>query len=86
VLYVGPGFYVTVEPAAEALLAVSPRSPREGIRVALEVGRLHSALAVAAGGLLVPEEPAVERLLTRLGVPWARTHAPFVPRSSGSHH
>lgn len=86
VLYVGPGFYVTVEPASEALLAVSPRSPHEGIRVALEVGRLHAALAVADGRLLVPDEPALERLLARLGVNWTRTHAPFSPISSGSPH
>jgi urease accessory protein UreE len=86
VLYVGPGFYVTVEAACEALLAVSPRSPREGIRVALEVGRLHAALAMADGRLLVPDEPALERLLARLGVDWTRTRAPFAPISSGSPH
>lgn len=86
VLYVGPGWFVTVEPAAEALLAVTPRSPREGLRVALEVGRLHAALAVTGGRLLVPDEPAIERLLRRLDVPWVRAREPFVPVSSGSPH
>ena len=87
VLHVGPGWYVTVEAAPEALLAITPRTPREGLRVALEVGRLHSALAVAGGGrLLVPDEPAVERLLRRLDVPWARAREPFLPVSSGSPH
>jgi len=86
VLYVGPGWYVTVEAAPEALLAVSPRTPREGLRVALEVGRLHAALAVAGRRLLVPDEPAVERLLRRLDVPWVRTREPFLPVSSGSPH
>lgn len=85
-LHVGPGWYVTVEAASEALLAVHPRSPREAIRVALEVGRLHSALAVAAGRLLVPDEPATERLLQRLGVRWERRHEAFHPISSGSPH
>ena len=85
-LYVGPGWYVTVEAASEALLAVSPRSPREGIRVALEVGRLHAALALAGGRLLVPDEPAMERLLRRLDVPWQRTHEPFLPVSTGTPH
>jgi urease accessory protein UreE len=85
-LHVGPGWYVTVEAASEALLAVHPRSPREAIRVALEVGRLHSALAVSAGRLLVPDEPATERLLRRLDVPWERVHEPFLPISSGSPH
>jgi urease accessory protein UreE len=86
VLYVGPGWFVTVEAAPEALLAVSPRGRREGIRVALEVGRLHAALAVAGERLLVPDEPALERLLERLDVPWVRTHEPFVPVSTGSPH
>jgi urease accessory protein UreE len=83
---VGPGWYVTVEAAPEALLAVSPRSPREGLRVALEVGRLHAALAVAGGRLLVPDEPAVERLLRRLEVDWVRVHEPFLPLAAGSPH
>jgi len=86
VLHVGPGWYVTVEAAREALLAVTPRNPREGLRVALEVGRLHSALAVAGGRLLVPDEPGVERLLRRLDVPWVRAREPFLPVSSGSPH
>ena len=85
-LHVGPGWYVTVVAASEALLAIHPRSPREAIRVALEVGRLHSALAVSGERLLVPDEPATERLLERLGVPWARAHEPFHPASTGSPH
>lgn len=85
-LWVGLGWYVTVEAASEALLAVHPRSPREGIRVALEVGRLHSALAVSGGRLLVPDEPAMGRLLDRLDVRWERVHEPFDPISTGSPH
>lgn len=83
-LHVGPGWYVTVEAASEALLAVHPRSQREGLRVALEVGRLHSALAVSGDRLLVPDESPLERLLTRLDVPWTRVHAPFLPIGPGS--
>jgi urease accessory protein UreE len=86
VLHVGPGWYATVEAAPEALLAITPRTPREGLRVALEVGRLHAALAVAGSRLLVPDEPVVERLLRRLDVPWVRVHEPFRPVSSGSPH
>ena len=85
-LHIGPGFYVTVEAASEALLAVHPRGRREAVRVALEAGRLHSALAVSGGRLLVPDEPATERLLQRLGVRWERTHEPFHPVSTGSPH
>jgi urease accessory protein len=86
VVHLGPGWYVTVEAAPEALLAITPRTPREGLRVALELGRLHAALAMAGGRLLVPDEPAVARLLGRLGVAWVRTREPFVPVSSGSPH
>lgn len=85
-LCVGAGWFVTVEAASEALLAVYPRSPREAIRVALEVGRLHSALSVAGGRLLLPDEPASERLLQRLGVRWERSHEPFHPISTGTPH
>jgi len=86
VLHVGPGWYVAVEAAPEALLAITPRTPRQGLRIAQEVGRLHAALAVDGRRLLVPDEPAVERLLQRLGVGWVRAHEPFVPVSSGSPH
>ena len=86
VLYVGPGWFVVVEAAAEPLLAISPRTPREALRVALEIGRLHAALAIDDGRLLVPDEPAVERLLRRLEVPWVRVHEPFRPLASGSPH
>jgi urease accessory protein UreE len=65
---------------------VHPRSEREGLRVALEVGRLHAALAVAGDRLLVPDDPALERLLARLEVPWTRVHAPFLPIGTGSPH
>ena len=85
-LHVGPGWYVTVEAASEALLAVHPKSPREAIRVALEVGRLHSALAVSGDRILVPDDPGTERLLRRLGVRWEHTHEPFCPISTGSPH
>lgn len=86
VLHVGPGWFVTVEAAPEALLAITPRTPPEGLRVALEIGRLHAALAVAGGRLLVPDEPGVERLLRRLDVRWIRVREPFLPVSSGSPH
>jgi urease accessory protein UreE len=85
-LHVGAGWYVTVAAASEALLAIHPRSAREAIRVALEVGRLHSALAVSGERLLVPDEPAAQRLLRRLRVRWERAHEPFQPITTGSPH
>src|SRR5882724_8660304 len=46
VLYVGEDWYVEVEAAHEALLAVMPRTREEGLRVAFEVGNRHFTLAV----------------------------------------
>jgi urease accessory protein len=79
VLYVARDWYVVVEAAAEPVLAVKPTSREEAIRVAFEVGNRHFALAVDGEALLVPDDPAMEQLLSRLGVAWQRTHAAFEP-------
>src|SRR5882724_2467751 len=46
VLYVGPGWYVVAEAAREPVLAVTPRSRAEAIRIAFEVGNRHFTLAI----------------------------------------
>lgn len=86
VLHVGPEFYVCLEGALEPVLAVTPRTTAERIRVALAVGNQHGSLGVDGERLLVPDEPAMERLLTRLDVPWARTRSVFAPVSTGTPH
>jgi len=53
-LYRGAGWYVTIEAAAEPVLAVAPRSRDEALRVAFEVGNRHFALAIEGERLLVP--------------------------------
>src|SRR5207249_731341 len=79
VLYVGPGWYVAVEAASEPVLAVTPRSREEAVRVAFEVGNRHFTLALDGEQLLVPDDPAMDQLLTRLGVDFERRAAVFVP-------
>jgi urease accessory protein len=86
VLHVDAGWYVVVEAAPEPVLAVSPRSREEGLRVAFEVGNRHFTLAVDGERLLVPDDPAMEQLLRRLEVPFARAHAVFVPIGQGHRH
>ena len=86
VLYVGPEWYVTIEAAEEPVIAVLPRSREEGIRVAFEVGNRHFALALDGDRLLIPDDPAMEQLLTRLGASWHRTRAIFVPVGAGHRH
>lgn len=86
ILYVGRDWYVTVEAAAEPVLVVTPRSREEGLRVAFEVGNRHFTLALAGDRILVPDDPAMEQLLTRLGVLWERARTIFVPIGSGHRH
>ena len=86
ILYVAAEWYVIIEAAPEAVLAVTPRSREEGLRVAFEVGNRHFALAVDGARLLVPDDPAMERLLTRLGVRFERTRVAFLPLGHGHRH
>ncbi|HSF04532.1 MAG TPA: hypothetical protein VLG10_01960, partial [Methylomirabilota bacterium] len=86
VLHIGEGWYVVVEAAAEAVIAVTPRSHQEAIRVAFEVGNRHFTLALDGERVLVPDDPAMEQLLARLAVPWRRDRAVFVPVGAGHRH
>ena len=86
VLWVGDGVYVVIEAAEEAVIAITPRSHDEALRVAFEVGNRHFTLAIDGDRLLVPDDTAMEQLLTRLGVEWARARAVFVPLGAGHRH
>lgn len=89
VLAVEADWYLVVEPAPEPVLAVIPRDQTEAIRVAFEVGNRHFSLAFDDGSprvLLVPEDPAMEQLLSRLGVPWERRVTVFNPIGGGHRH
>ena len=86
VLWVGDGAYVVVEAASESVIAVTPRSHEEALRVAFEVGNRHFTLAIDGARLLVPDDTAMEQLLARLGVSWTKTRAVFVPVGSGHRH
>jgi urease accessory protein len=86
VLHVDRDWYVVIEAAVEAVLAVSPRSREEALRVAFEVGNRHFTLAVDGERLLVPDDPAMEQVLRRLDVPFERTRAVFEPLGHGHRH
>ncbi|MBI2215738.1 MAG: urease accessory protein UreE [Candidatus Rokubacteria bacterium] len=86
VLHVAPSWYVRIEAAAEPVLAVTPRSPHEAIRIAFEVGNRHFTLAIAGERLLVPDDPAMVQLLARLGIVFDPVEAPFVPVGFGHRH
>lgn len=86
ILHVARDWYVVVEAATEPVLAVTPRSRAEGLRVAFEVGNRHFTLAIEGDRLLVPADPAMEQLLQRLEVDWRRDRAVFVPLGAGHRH
>ena len=88
VLAVESEWYLVVEPASEPVLAVMPRTQTQAIRVAFEVGNRHFSLAIASGSplvLLVPDDPAMEQLLSRLDMPWERRVSVFEPVGGGGH-
>ena len=78
-------WYLVVAGRPEAVLAVFPRDRAEAVRVAFDVGNRHFPLALAGDALLVPDDTAMEQLVTRLGVPWERRQAVFDPIGRGGH-
>ena len=86
ILHVGPDWYLVVEGAPEPVLAVTPASGEEALRIAFEVGNRHFTLALDGERLLVPDVPATDQLLTRLGVRFERAQAVFLPIGTGHRH
>jgi urease accessory protein UreE len=86
ILHVARDWYLVIEAASEPVLAVTPRSREEGLRVAFEVGNRHFTLALDGDRLLVPDDPAMEQLLERLNVEWRRDRAVFVPLGIAHRH
>ena len=86
VLHVAADWYVVVEGALEPVLAFKPASPEEALRVAFEVGNRHFTLALDGDRVLVPDDPAMGHLLTRLDVRFERVRAVFVPIGMGHRH
>jgi urease accessory protein len=86
VLHVAPDWFVIVECAAEPCLAVTPASREEALRIAFEVGNRHFSLAVDGERLLVPDDPGMDILLTRMDVRFERVRAVFMPIGRGQRH
>ena len=86
ILHVAEDWYVVVEPALEAVLAVTPATREEALRLAFEVGNRHFTLAVDGARLLVPDDPTMASLLHRLGLAFERARAVFAPVGHGHRH
>ena len=78
-----PGAILAVEARPEAVLACFPSSHPEALRIAFDVGNRHFTLAVEDGALVVPDDPAMSQLLSRLGVRWERREAVYAPLGGG---
>jgi urease accessory protein UreE len=85
-LWVAEDWYLTLEAATEALLAVHVADRQQAIVTAFEIGNLHFPLAVEGEYLLVPEDTAMVQLLGRLGLDWERRQGPFQPAGKGQPH
>ena len=81
-----PGWYLAVDARPEPVLAVTPRSFDEAIRIAFDVGNRHFPLALDGNVLLVPDDSAMTQLLDRLGIEWKRREAVFDPIGGGHRH
>ena len=86
ILAVEPEWYLEVESAPEPVIAVFPRDHAEALRLAFEVGNRHFSLALEPDALLVPDDPAMEQLLTRLGAKWERRTVIFNPIGAAHAH
>ena len=86
VVAVEADWYLEVEGKAEPVLAITPKNRNEAIRVAFDVGNRHFPVAISGDDLLVPDDTAMEQLLTRLGVVWKRAAAVFAPLGGAQSH
>lgn len=83
ILAVEEDWYLAVEARPEAVLACFPASHPEALRIAFDVGNRHFTLAVEDGALVVPDDPAMSQLLSRLGVRWERRETVYAPLGGG---
>lgn len=79
ILAVEADWYLEVEAASEAVIALCPRDRDSAIQIAFEVGNHHFPLAIDGDTLLVPDDPAMRHLLDRLGEDWEPRQAIFNP-------
>jgi urease accessory protein len=86
ILLVEPDWYLEVEAAPEPIITIFPRDRSEALRLAFEIGNRHFSMAIAGDSLLVPDDPAMDQLCTRLGVKWERQITAFNPIGSGHSH
>ena len=83
VLAVEADWYLVVEARPEPVLALFPESYEAAVRIAFDVGNRHFSLGADGDTLLVPDDTAMESLVTRLGVRWERRAVVYSPFHHG---
>jgi len=84
VLAVEADWYLVVEARPEPVLVLFPESYEAAVRVAFDVGNRHFSLGGDGDTLLVPDDTAMESLVTRLGVRWERREMVYSPLHGGA--
>jgi urease accessory protein len=83
VLVVEADWYLVVEARPEPVLVLFPESYETAVRIAFDVGNRHFSLGCDGDALLVPDDTAMEHLVTRLGVRWERREMVYSPLHPG---
>jgi len=86
IIAIEPTWYLQVEAATEAVLAVHPSNREAAVRIAFEIGNHHFPLSIDGNDLLVPDDTAMEQLLNRLGESWERRRTVFNPIAKAHRH
>jgi urease accessory protein UreE len=85
ILLVEAEWYLEVEARPEPVLAVFPETYEAAVCLAFDVGNRHFTLAMEGDALLVPDDSAMQHLVSRLGVRWERREAVYAPLGAGGH-
>jgi urease accessory protein len=78
--------WIEVQLAPEDVLLIRPRSLREAVFVAYQIGNRHMPLEIVDQGLKTLYEPVLEAYIVQQGIPVERTQLPFTPLSATSGH
>ncbi|MEO5863187.1 MAG: urease accessory protein UreE [Burkholderiales bacterium] len=85
VLLLEHGSAVVVVAAAEDLLEVTPRTPRDWGAGAYQLGNLHRDVRFLEGSMLTPYDAISEEVLRGLGVPYQRLTRSFTGERYGAY-
>lgn len=77
---------VEVKAMAERVLVVRPTTTEERALWSYHIGNSHQPLMIAADGLVCPDVPGMEQVLTYHAIPFSREERAFTPVSQAPGH